>query len=185
MHEDWEIRNLPIEEKSLKNLKNHKGRGLEWERECLGDEQVRTDWERSKKWESDREEWIYRPLVKLDRCRCREVLRKLSRSVSRKWSSTAEVSRNNSSDPRTEARSINQVSRSYWGGRSFLDRSTRYPEAVGKAIRNSWRISTDSKVSMRYWGGVESLFKTSFSRVKNTDINAIQHATQPMIQSTQ
>ena len=43
MQEEWEIRNLPREEESWKSLKNHKGRGLEWERECLGDEQVRTD----------------------------------------------------------------------------------------------------------------------------------------------
>ena len=75
-----------------------------------------------------------------------------------------QVSRNNSSDPRIEARSIHQVSRSYRGGRSFLDRSTKYRGAVGKAIRNSWRISTDSKVSRRYRGGVEPAFKTSFSR---------------------
>ena len=95
------------------------------------------------------------------------------------------VSRNNSSDSRIEARSIHQVSRSYRGGRSFLDRSTKYRGAVEKAIRHSWRILTDSKVSRRFRGGVEPLFKTSFSRVKNTDMNAIQHATQPMIQSTQ
>ena len=43
MHEEWEIRNLPREEESWKSLKIHEGRGLEWERECLGDEQVRTD----------------------------------------------------------------------------------------------------------------------------------------------
>ena len=76
------------------------------------------------------------------------------------------VSRNNSSDSRTEARSIHQVSRSYRGGRSFLNLSTRYWEAVGKAIRNSWRISTDSKVSKRYRGGVEPAFQNSFSRSK-------------------
>ena len=32
-----------------KILKNHRGRGLDSERECLGDEQVQTDRERSKK----------------------------------------------------------------------------------------------------------------------------------------
>ena len=75
-----------------------------------------------------------------------------------------QVLRNNSSDPRTKARLIHQVWKSYRGGRSFLDQSTRYREAVGKAIRNSWRSSTDSKVSRRYRGGVEPAFKTSFSR---------------------
>ena len=53
MHEEWEVSNLPREEKTWKSLKNHKGRGLEWERLCLGDKQVRTDQERSNKWESD------------------------------------------------------------------------------------------------------------------------------------
>ena len=53
MHEEWEIRNLPREEKTWKSLKKHKGKGLEWERWCLGDEQMWTDWERLKKCESD------------------------------------------------------------------------------------------------------------------------------------
>ena len=75
-----------------------------------------------------------------------------------------EVSRNNSTKPRTEARSIHQVSRSYRGCRTILDQSTRYREAVGIAIRKSWKSSTNSKVSRRYRGGVKPAFKTSFSR---------------------
>ena len=75
-----------------------------------------------------------------------------------------EVLRNNPIEPRTEARSIHQVSRSYRGCRAILDRSTMYQVAVGIAITKSWRSSTDSKVSRRYWGGVEPAFKTSFSR---------------------
>ena len=102
--------------------------------------------------------------VNFDKCRCRKVSRHLSRKVLRKWLSTAEVSRNNSSEPRTEAWSIHQVSRSYRGCRPILDQSTRYWEAVGITIRKSWRSSTNSKVSRRYQGGVELAFKTSFSR---------------------
>ena len=60
MHEEWEFRNLPREEKSWKRLEKSQGRGLEWKRECLGDEQAQTDLERSKKWEMDHEERIYR-----------------------------------------------------------------------------------------------------------------------------
>ena len=75
-----------------------------------------------------------------------------------------QVSRNNSSDPRIEARSIHQVSRSYRGGRSFLDRSIRYQGAIGFAIWKSLRSLTDSKVLKRYRGGVEPLFKTILSR---------------------
>ena len=53
---------------NLKKLeKNHLGRGLEWERWCLGEEQVQTGRERSKKWEPDHEERIYRSSVILDR----------------------------------------------------------------------------------------------------------------------
>ena len=54
--------------------------------------------------------------------------------------------------------------RSYRGGRSFLDWSTRYRGAVGIAIWKGLRSSTDSKVSRRYQRGVEPHFKTSFSR---------------------
>ena len=50
-----------------------------------------------------------------------------------------QVSSNKESDPRTEARSIHQVSRSYRGGRSILDRSTRYRGAFGIAIRKRFR----------------------------------------------
>ena len=117
----------------------------------MGDEQVQTDRERSRKWESNREEQIYRSLVKLDRCRYREVSRQLSRKVSRKWSLTdtgmEEVSMNNPPKARTDARFIHQLSRSYRGGRSFLNLSIRYWEAVGNTIRKSWRSSTNSKVS--------------------------------------
>ena len=61
------------------------------------------------------------------------------------------------------SRSIHQVSRSYRGGRRFLDLSTRYWEAVKIAIWKSLRSSTDSMVSRRCQGGVELAFKSSFS----------------------
>ena len=84
---------------------------------------------------------LNRPSVNLDKRRCREVSRQLSRKVSRKWSSTdtsiEEVSRNNPSDARTETRFIHQLSRSYRGGMSFLDLSTKYREAVGNVIKKS------------------------------------------------
>ena len=114
--------------------------------------------------------------------RYREVSRKLSRQVLRKWSSTAEVSSNKESDPRTEARSIHQVSMSYRGGKSFLNQSTRYQGGVEITLRKMLE-----KLDRQQ--GVEEvsrqLFKTVFRDVKNTDMNAIQHTTQLMIQSTQ
>ena len=45
------------------------------------------------------------------------------------------VSSNKESDSKTEARSIHQVSRSYQGGRSFLNRSTRYRGGVEIVLR--------------------------------------------------
>ena len=134
MHETKRIRSLPSKEKLEKAW-----RILEeevWRKgECLGEEQSRTDRERSKKWETDRERGIYRPFNNARQLRYREVSRKLSREVLRKWSSTAEVSSNKESVSRTEAQSIHQVSRSYRGDRSFLDRSTRYRGGVEIVLR--------------------------------------------------
>ena len=111
-----------------------------------------------------------------------QVSRNLSWQVSRKWSSIVEVSSNKESDPRTEARSIHQVSRSYRGGRSFLDRSTRYRGGVEIALRKSLEKLNKQQ-------GIEEassqFFKTIFREEKNTDMNAIQRTTKPMIQSTQ
>ena len=136
--------------KSLKSLKKPWGSRLEW------DEIV---WERNERTierEIERNEgWIARgslnrPLVNLDRWRCQEVSRHLSRKVLRNWSSTdtdiEEVLMNKPLDTRTETRSIHQLSRSYRGGKNFLDWSTKSREAVEITIRKSLRSSTDSKV---------------------------------------
>ena len=126
-------------------------------------------------WQRDRVKWVPDHTGSLNSASSKsqqmQVLRGIEISVeevSRKmvvdsWG-IEEVSRNNSTEPRTEARSIHQVSRSYRGCRAILDRSTRDREAVGITIRKSWRSLTDNKVSRRYRGGVELAFKTSFSR---------------------
>ena len=134
MHECERIRNLPSEENIEKAWRNLEEQRLEW------DEIVWERKQRSIKREIKRNEgWIARGslnrlVVNLDRWRRREVSRHLSRKVSRKWSSTVEgineVSRNKPTDTRTEARSIHQVSRSYRGGRSILDRSIRCRDAI-------------------------------------------------------
>ena len=179
--------------KSWKSLKKPWGSRLEW------DESIWERKERAIKREIERNKGqiargsLNRPSVNLDKWRCQEVLRQLLRKVSRKWSSTdtgiEEVSRNKLSEVRTEAQSIHQLSRSCWwgksyrGGRSFLDLSTRYREAIEVAIWKNLRNSTNSKVSKRCRWGVKLAFKSSFREVKNTDMNTIQHATQPMIQT--
>ena len=135
---------------------------------------VRRDvWERKKReieWNEGQIAWgsLNRPSINLDRWRCWKVSRQLSRKVSRKWSSTdigiEEVSRNNPSDARTEARLIHQLSRSYRGGRSILDQSIRCRGGVEIAIWKSLRSSIYSKVSRRCRWGVKLTFKSSFSR---------------------
>ena len=149
MHECERIRSLPSEEKHEKAWRNLEEQLLEWDKRV---------WERNQR-SIERNEGriargcLNRPAVNLNKWRCREVSRHLSRKVSRKWSSTdvgiEEVSRNKSSDTRSESRSIQQVLRSYWGGKSILDRSTKCWGVVGITIRKSWRSSTDSKVSRR------------------------------------
>ena len=83
---------------------------------------------------------------------------------------------------RTNARLIQQVSRSYQGYRGFLDRSTRYQGGVKIVFKKILE-------KLDRWQGIEEvsskLLKPVFREMKNTDMNAIQHITQPMIQSTQ
>ena len=80
-----------------------------------------------------------------------------------KWSLTTEVLRNNLSEPRTETQSIHQVSRSYWGWRPILDRSTTYWVAAGIAKKKK-KKTEKAQQTTRYRGGVEPAFKASFSR---------------------
>ena len=141
MHKCERIRSLPSEEKLEKAWRNLEEQLLEWDERVW--ERNQRSIEREIKREIERNEGriarvcLNRPAVNLDRWRCLEVSRHLSGKVSRKWSSTdtgiEEVSMNTSSDTRSKSRSIQQVSRSYRGGRSILDRSNRCWEAIEEA----------------------------------------------------
>ena len=100
--------------KSWKSLKKPWGLRLEWDESVWGRKWESYRERDRRKWATDRMRRLYKPLGNLDRCRYREVLRQLSRKVSRKWSLTdtgiEEVSRNNPSNARTEAWSIHQLS---------------------------------------------------------------------------
>ena len=63
----WENRSLPSEEKTLKMLEKHLRKRFGVRVSDLEGEQVWTNWERSRKWELDRDKLIYRALVILDR----------------------------------------------------------------------------------------------------------------------
>ena len=58
-------------------------------------------------------------------------------------------------------------------------------QELSRSIHQAW----ETRQIERYRGGVEEVssqfFKIVFREKKNTDMNAIQHTTQPMIQSTQ
>ena len=124
---------------------------------------------------------LYRLSVNLNRCRCRKVLRQLSRKVSRKWSLT---------DIGVEEQSIR-----------FKNISSIYPLAVEKLSRRqelsrsihqvsrSCRDCDMKKLKELYrQQGIEEvssqLLKAVFQEEKNTNMNAIKYATQPMIQIT-
>ena len=137
--------------------------------------------DRSRKWELDHDNPIYRASVILDRLKCWEVSSHLSRKVSRKTTLTdaaiEEVLRN-------EAKTLEEKldwSSSYRGPRNFLNRSTSYQGSVEIAIRKKLGSSIDSQVSRRCRA---SFYKQFFEEEKNTDMNAIKHATHTMIEST-
>ena len=93
---------------------------------------------------------------------------------------------------------IEQLLRIYRAYKNFLDRSrscrtaikiesqeSRWIEIAITAIKKrSSRGSIDSLAVKRYREAVEIAKKQFFKEEKNTDMNAIKHATQPKIQTT-
>ena len=136
-------------------------------------------------WATDHRRRIYRPSVILDRWGVKVVSRHLSSRCWEKATSTDHVSRScrgkKTPEARYDARSIHQVSRSCQEVKNFLDWFTRCRGAVEITIRKSLGSSTDSYLSRRCRA---SFSKTVFREEKNTDMNAIKYATQPMIQIT-
>ena len=148
MHEYERIRSLPSKEKLEKAWSNLEEQSLEWDEKVLG---VKTE----KYWERDRMKWKPNRTGNLNSTSSKSRQMQVSRGIETPVEGSVEkriidswgieeVSRNNSTESRTEARSIHQVSSSYRGYRPILDRSTRYREAIGITIRKSWRSSTDN-----------------------------------------
>ena len=130
--------------KNLKNLRNPWGTKLEWDESVFGRETEKYGERYRRKWEPDRTGYLYRTSSKSQQMQVSRVIEVSVKEVLRKCSSTAEVSRNNTSESRTKARSIHQVSRSYRVYRPNLDRSTRYRGAGEIMIRKSLESSIDS-----------------------------------------
>ena len=141
MHEKWEIRSLPREENLEKAWRNLWGLRLEWDERVW--ERKQRAIERDIEWNKDRiaRGGLNRTFSKARQMRCREVSGscqcRCRENACRHWG-IEQVSSNNSSNPRIEARSIHQVSRSYRGYRPNLDRSTRYRGTSEIAIRKSF-----------------------------------------------
>ena len=93
---------------------------------------------------------------------------------------------------------IEKLSRIYWAYKNFLDGSRscwavietnsqkpRWIEITITAIeKGSLKSLIDSLAIKRYWEVVEIAQKQFFKEEKNTNKNAIKHATQPRIQTT-
>ena len=102
------------------------------------------------KWVADRTRRLNRPSVNFDRCRCQEVLSKLSRKVLRKWSSTEEGVEEQPTISSIKARSIDladeKLSRRQKLSRSIHQMSRRCRDCDKK---NKLGSSIDSQVSRR------------------------------------
>ena len=70
-----------------------------------------------------------------------------------------------------------------------LSRMQELSQSIHQVSRRCWvafkKNAWEAQQIARYRGGVEPAFQNSFSRCESTDMYAIQHTTQPMIQSTQ
>ena len=142
-----EIRSLPSEEKLEKTWESQ-GKRFGVSERGLGDEKTEVSRERSTKIScGSHEENIY-TISKSRQMRCQGGVETSVEQVTRKATSTDHVSRScrgkKTPEPRYEARSIQQVSRSSWEVRNFLDWSTRYRGAVEITIRKSLGSSIDS-----------------------------------------
>ena len=141
MHKCERIRSLPSKEKLEKAWRIPKEPSLEWDESVLGEKIEKYRERDRRKWFPDRTEGLYSAASKSRQMQVSRGIEVYVEEVSRKSSLTVEVSRNNTSESRTEARSIHQVSRCYLGYRPNLDQSTKYRGAV---IRKSLGISTNN-----------------------------------------
>ena len=112
------------------------------------------------------------------RGRCRETGRRQLRYRASIEQQRIRLKNRSSIDPP----GVKELSKRQELSRSIHQVSRRCRDYVKKKAWKAWQIA-------RYQRGVEEvssqLFKTIFREEKNTDMNAIQHTTQPMIQSTQ
>ena len=84
---------------------------------------------------------------------------------------------------RSQPRWIDQLSSIYRADRKFLDGSRICQESIKNAIKRSWKGSIDSLAVEKCWEAIEITQKQFFKDEKNTDVNAIKHATPPKIQN--
>ena len=139
MHEEWEIRSLPREENLEKSWRNLWGLRLEWDEKVW--ERKQRAIEREIEWNENRITWggLNRTFSNARQMRCRGAVEVgVEKMLVDSWG-IEQVSSNKESNLRTEVQSIHQVLRSYRGGKSILDRSTRYQGAVKIATRKRLR----------------------------------------------
>ena len=76
------------------------------------------------------------------------------------------------------------LSTNYWEAIEEAGAFSIYPPGIEKLSNSKMKKLKELDKQLAIEEVSSQLFKTVFREVKNTDMNAIQHATQPMIQST-
>ena len=116
----------------------------------------------------------------IERCRgsCRGRCRENGRWQLRYWASIEEQGIRSKNRSSIDPPGVEELSMRQEISRSIHQVSRRCRDCVKK---NAW----EARQITRYRGGVELAFQNCFSREEKHRYNAIQHTTQPMIQSTQ
>ena len=115
-----------------------------------------------------------------------KVSRYLLRQVSRIWSSIAKVLRKLSSNKELDSKQKLDQSNRCRGAIEDAGAFSIDPLAIEEMSRLHLRKMLEKlDIQQGIKEVLSQLFKTVFRDVKSTDMNAIQHTTQPMIQSTQ
>ena len=110
--------------------------------------------------------------------RCREVS---SFKGMKRYSYQAAIQR---CPQQKEARRIQEILSIYRGDKNFLDGSKSYRNCDKKKLKSSIDKPSAKRCVKELSRSCQDCSKTVFQGEKNTDMNAIKHATQPRIQTT-
>ena len=164
MHEEWRIKDPYQRRKAWSRLKSKWGRWRVW---------VRSVWERIERVFVERDRW------ELKKNHVLTIYRQIHNSMDQQVSIIKNSQMKLSRGIHSKVISMD---------RAAIETNSQKPRWIEIAIiaieKGSSRGSIDSLAIERYWEAVEIAQKQIFKEEKNTDMNAIKHATQPKIQTT-